>query len=296
MAKFAEEDLPLLRAARGEAPALKPVSVRPPLGIYLRQLWRRRHFIRMQAWALALNQHQGTLLGNLWLIVGPVLDGMVYFFIFGFLFPRGGDIENFIGYVFIGVFLFSFTARSLTGCVRAIDGSRALIRAFTFPRAALPIAVVVRELIALLPVLYAMVIMLLVVPPKAELSWLWVLVPAVIALQAIFNLGAGLIVARLGARIPDIQHVMSYAIRFLMYGSAVIFSINRFDRFPVLKEVVMNSPTFLTLDMTRKLMLWGELPTSEQWLKLIAWAVGLLVVGFLYFWQAEVKYARRAHE
>ena len=295
MAKFAEEDLPLLRAARGEAPELKPVSVRPPLGVYLRQLWRRRHFIRMQAWALALNQHQGTLLGNLWLIVGPVLDGMVYFFIFGFLFPRGG-VENFFGYIVIGIFLFSFTARCLTGCTKTIDSSRSLIRAFTFPRAALPIAVVAREVIAMLPVLYAMVILLLVVPPKAELSFLWMLVPVVLILQAVFNLGIGFFMARLGARLPDIQHVIPYAVRFMMYGSAVIFTIDRFANFPTMQAIIMNSPTFLALDMTRKLMLWGELPTFDQWWKMAAWAFGLLVVGFLFFWQAEVRYARRAHE
>ena len=68
MARFVEEDIPLVRAETGEAPRLKPVSVRPPFFTYLKQLWGRRHFMRRQAWGQTMGQHQGTLLGNLWLI------------------------------------------------------------------------------------------------------------------------------------------------------------------------------------------------------------------------------------
>lgn len=282
--------------ARRGAPPLNVVSARPPLGDYLSQLWKRRHFMRMQAVSMALGQHQATLLGNLWLVLGPLLDGLFYFFIFSVLFPRGGATDNFFGYVLIGLFLFTFTARCMSSCVGIIEGSRGLIRAFQFPRAALPISVVMRELVALLPVIYTLVILVLVVPPKAELTWRWLLVPLVVALQAIFNLGAGFFLARLGARMPDVQHLVPYLVRFLMYGSAVIFSIERFKAVPLVYAMIENSPLFLILDISRQLILWGQTPPAEQWLKLTAWSVVFLVGGFLYFWQAEVKYARRAHE
>lgn len=297
MPRFVEEDLPLYRAASGAAPALRPVNVRPPLGQYLSQLWRRRHFLKKQAWAEATSQHQDTLLGNLWLVLSPLLDGMVYFLIFGVMFPQArGGVDFFFGYIVIGVFLFTFTARTLTSCTKVIESNRGLIRAFVFPRASLPVAVVMRELVALLPAVATLIFLLLVIPPGAPLGWHWLLVPAVIALQCLINLGFGFIMARLGSVIPDLKHVMAYLMRFLMYFSCVIWTVDRFEVFPEpVPTIAEHSPFFLLLDAYRELLLNAALPAAGHWLELSAWAVGALVVGFLFFWQGEVQYGRRAN-
>ncbi|MDO4716407.1 MAG: ABC transporter permease [Propionibacteriaceae bacterium] len=294
MSRFIPDDVALARAQNGEAPALRPVSARPPLHTYIRQLWQRRHFIRMQGWSQAMAQHQGTLLGNLWLIVAPIIDGMVYFFVFGMLFPGSKGIPNFFGYLVIGVFLFTFTSRVLTGCVRCIETDRGLIRAFAFPRAALPVAVVWRELIGLLPVLYALAILLFVVPPYGKLGWAWVYFPGILALQTVFNLGLGFILARLGARLPDLRHLVPYAMRLLLYSSAVMFAIDRFDDHPPLDVIARHNPIFLVLDASRGILLHNTPPAMDTWWQLAAWAFGTLLIGLVFFWQAEVKYARHA--
>ena len=54
---------------RSDMTGLRPVGKRPPLGAYIRQTWRRRHFIWADARARALGTQRGTLLGNIWLIV-----------------------------------------------------------------------------------------------------------------------------------------------------------------------------------------------------------------------------------
>ncbi|MDO4783506.1 MAG: ABC transporter permease [Propionibacteriaceae bacterium] len=296
MSRFIPDDVALARAQRGEAPALRPVSARPPLHRYLGQLWQRRHFISMQGWAQAMGQHQGTLLGNLWLIVAPVLDGLVYFFIFGVLFAGGRGIPNFFGYLIIGMFMFTFTSRVVSNCVRCVDDGRGLIRAFAFPRAALPVAVVWRELIGLLPVLYALAILLFVVPPYGTLGWAWLYFLPLLGLQTALNLGFGLIAARLGARLPDLRHLVPYLMRLLLYTSAVMFAVERFDAHPPLNVIARNNPIFLVLDACRSILLYNRVPAPELWWQLSAWAFGSLVIGMIFFWQAEVKYARNALE
>lgn len=298
MSRFVEEDLPLVRAVEGEAPPLRPVSVRPPLPVYLKQLWQRRHFMRKQAWGQAMGQHQGTLLGNLWLVIAPLLDGMVYFLIFGIMFPgaRRG-VDNFFGYLIIGIFLITFTSRSLTSCTRSLETGRGLMKAFSFPRASLPLAAVWRELIALMPTIYVLVILLLIVPPKATLGWVWFLFPAVVALQLLLNAGLGLILARLGASFPDLKHLVPYFTRILMYASCVMWTIDRFDAFPdPVPEIARNNPFFIVLDMCRDILLDAQMPPTEHWVKLAAWAVGSVLFGIVFFWQAEVKYARNAFQ
>lgn len=294
MSRFVEEDIPLVRAARGEAPKLRPVSARPPLHRYVVELWERRHFMGKQAWALALGQHQGTILGNLWLVISPLLDGLVYFLIFGVMFSgaRRG-VDNFFGYLVIGIFLFSFTSRSLSGATSAILKGQGLLRAFSFPRASLPLAVVWREVIALLPVLYTLVILLLVVPPRGTLSWSWLLFPVLIALQAILNAGLGLLLARLGSAFPDLRHLVPFVLRFLMYASCVMWTIDRFEAFPEpVPTIAEASPFFQILHMARAILLDGMVPPVADWATLTAWAVGAFAVGLVVFWQAEVSYGR----
>ncbi|GAB3296434.1 ABC transporter permease [Epidermidibacterium keratini] len=266
--------------------------MRPPLHTYIAQLWERRHFIKMQAWANAMSQHRGTFLGNLWLIAAPLLDGLMYYAIFGIIFAGNRDVPNFFGFLIIGIFIFTFTARSVTSATRSIPSDKGLIRGFRFPRAALPLAAVWRELIAVLPVLYVLIILLLVVPPKASLGFTWLLLPFILLLQVIFNLGLGFIGARIGAQLPDFQQLIPYLVRAALYGSAVLFAVDRFDNHPPLGEIVRNNPLYLILDMNRSVLLYDDVPPLDSWLKLAAWAVGCLVFGLIFFWRAEVKYAR----
>lgn len=285
---------PSARSKPCSTTALRPVSARPPLHSYLSQLWQRRHFIQMQGWSLAMGQHQGTWLGNLWLVAAPMMDGLVFFLIFGVLFPGGKGIPNFFGYLIIGMFLFTFTSRVATGAVRCIESNRGLIKAFAFPRAALPIALVWRELIGLMPVLYSLAVLLFVVPPYGRLGWTWLLFPVIVGLQSVLNLGLALILARLGAAIPDLRHLVPYLMRLLLYTSAVMFAVERFKDHPPLDLIVRNNPIFLVLDASRSVLLHDQIPAAETWWQLSGWAFSALVIGIVFFWRAEVRYARSA--
>ena len=51
----------------------------PPLVPYLRELWRRRQFAFELARSNLRAQHYNTALGQLWLVLNPLLLGLVYF-------------------------------------------------------------------------------------------------------------------------------------------------------------------------------------------------------------------------
>src|SRR5690625_2231245 len=295
--------------------ALKPVSKRVGLGTYLGQLAERRHFIwadsRTRAFSgnrnmilrmshrlprimsRAFSGNRNMILGNLWLILLPVLDGLAYFLIFGVLLQLSRGMENYVAFLLIGIFMFQFTIRSLNNGATAITGSRNVIRAFTFPRASLPIAIVVREAISMVPVIVTMSVLILVLPPRTDVTWHWVLFPAIFLLQGVFNLGIAFFAARATAHIPDLRHLFSVFGRFWRYGSAVMFPFDRFvGNNPQLMAVLELNPLFIIIDMYRSVLLYGEVPTLRSWLLLTAWAVGTLVLGFLYFWRAEEQYGR----
>lgn len=271
---------------------LAPVSGRPPFREYLTQLLERRHFITLQAWSQSTTQHRGMLLGNAWLILGPALDGLTYFLIFGLILQITRGMENYFGFLVIGVFMFTYTTRCITGSVGVISANRGLIRAFTFPRASLPLASLLREAISMAPVLLTLAILLVAVPPHAQVSSYWLLVPFIFALQTTFNLGLSFIVARLGHAFPDLRHLISYGTRLWMYASAVMFGIERWESIDFLAPYMRSNPMYIFLDSYRTLLLEGAMPSASAWTALTAWSLCTFVFGVVFFWAREVDYGR----
>jgi teichoic acid transport system permease protein len=273
-----------------EPSRLDRVASRPPFGQYVRQLWQRRHFILADAHGRLVSGTRGTLLGMAWLVLTPVLDGVAYYVVFGLLLQVSRGIENFVAYLIVGVFLFSFTSRCLSQGAQSLLNNKNLVRAFSFPRAALPVAAVVREVLNLVPVLAVMVVLVLAIPPVEHLTWRWLLLPGILALQTVFNLGIALIAARATARVPDLRHLLGFVTRFWLYGSAVFFSFERFVEHPDLLRVLQLNPLFIVLDMARDVLLYATTPALGSWALLAAWAAAALALGSLYFWRGEERY------
>lgn len=292
-----------MSAAAGQAPGrretrhevvrlddLEHVFRRPTLDAYLGQLWRRRHFIRADARGRVVSGTRGTLLGVAWLILRPVLDGAVYYVIFGLLLQASRGIDNFLGYLIVGIFLFQFTARCVTTGASSLLAGRNLIKGFTFPRAVLPVAVVVREVFSLVPTLVAMLVLVLAIPPHEDVTWRWLLFPAILALQTVFNTGLALFTARVTAKIPDFTNILSFLMRFWLYGSAVFFSYDQFVDHPTVLRLMELNPMFVVLDMSRDVLLYGVTPALHSWLMLVAWAAVAAVGGLVFFWRGEESY------
>lgn len=271
---------------------LKPVGARPPVRTYLRQLWGRRHFLWAEAHAKVTSGTRETLLGQAWLVISPVLNGLAFFLIFGVILETSRGIPNFLGYLIIGVFLFQFTSQCVSRGAHSIASGRNLIRAFTFPRASLPVSVVLRGMLNLGPVLAAMVLLIVVLPTKERWTAAALLFPAVLALQLLFVTGLTLLFARLAAMLPDLNQLISVALRIWLYGSAVFFSIERFEDFPLVFDIMRANPMFMVLDAARDCLLYGTVPAASTWIGLSAWSLGALLVGFLFFWQGEESYGR----
>lgn len=271
---------------------LQPVGRRPPLRTYALRLWDRRHFIYADSHARVTSGTRQLVLGNAWLVMKPLLDAAVYLVIFGWLLQTNRGIDNFIGYLIIGVFMFGFTARCLNAGASSVAAGRNLIRSFSFPRASLPIATVLRETLHTIPGFVSMMVLVVVLPPHAEVTWRWLLFPLVVALQIVFNLGVAMLAARLVAKVRDLTNLISFFTRFWLYGSAVFFSYDRFVEHPVILEIMKVNPMFQVLDISRDLLLYGETPAARSWLVLGAWSVGVLVVGFVVFWRGEESYGR----
>ena len=304
---------------------LRPSSARPRLFAYIRLVWDRRHFIVAYATARNVSMYTEARLGQLWQVLTPLLNSAVYYLVFGILFQQNRGIYHYTAYLVTGVFIFSFTERSIVVGSTVMRANIALIRALHFPRACLPLAYVMVEFQQLM---VSMVVLFAIVLGTGEpLTWYWLFLVPVLALQATFNMGAALIMARLGAGAQDFSQLIPFLTRIWRYFCGVMYSIASLPAsLPEwAKNVLSLNPAAVYISLTRYAIMASQreyapgaqpynatkcaifnakkipqlqaychptVVTSQLWLAGVGWAVVTLVVGAVFFWQAETRYGR----
>ncbi|MEU3523205.1 ABC transporter permease [Streptomyces sp. NPDC038707] len=289
----AGDDLAALAARHG----LSVSGARPSLPQYVRQLWARRHFIGAFATAKLTAQYSQAKLGQVWQVMTPLLNAAVYYFIFGVLLGTKQNVPDYVPFLVTGIFVWTFTQSSIMAGTRAISGNLGLVRALHFPRAALPISFALQQLQQLLFSMCALAVILLVFGVPVAASWL-LAVPALV-LQFTFNAGVSMIVARLGAKTPDIAQLMPFLLRTWMYVSGVMWSIDKIaahDDLPRLVTVLLQiNPAAVYIDLMRFALIDSfqahQLP-PHVWAAAAGWALLAGAGGFIYFWKAEETYGR----
>ena len=269
---------------------LKKMGVRPKFWSYIRHTWALRQFIFTRALFSSESANSQTRLGRWWLVVNPSLQGLAYGLVFGFIL---GDLrpENFVPFLIIGVFMFSFFSGSLSGGASSLTSNMGILTSLSFPRISLPLSVVIRQLIDFLPQLALLVPLLLVF--GQQIRWDWFLVVPIIALFSVFNAGVALIAARLASQILDIANFIPFLIRILFYTSGIFFEIDRIlGKFPTLLEIAKLNPVYTFLSLSRGALLnEGEIAPS-LWIIAFMWSLLTFVVGVIFFWRAEAKYGK----
>lgn len=289
--KTAQQIVAALESRGYQTEGLAPIGVRPRLGEYLAQLWDRRHFIWMDARHRVATQNSKNRLGGLWLLLRPLLDALMYYLIFGVILSRVLEgVENVPAFIIVGILMFRSTMRSISTGPSILSSGRSMIRAFTFPRASLPIAAELRDMLQMQYTIGVMLLLIMVIPPYESPEWTWFLILPIYVLQFLLNLGIALFTARIGFQIPDVSQLMSFVGRFMMYGSGVIFPIDRWSDNAVVTTIIQINPVYHMIVMYREVIIDGVVPASEHWMVLGAWAAGLTLFGFLYFWRGEATY------
>ncbi len=284
-------DGPAVRALVDEW-GLTSSSARQPVGSYLRELWNRRDFITAMGSGRKSAQYRDTSLGRLWQVLGPILNAIVYYFIFGVLLQTSKGVENYPAFLIIGVFTFTYTQRVVTGGTKAIANNRNIIRAIHFPRAVMPLSVIVQEVQQ--QVVSLGILAVIVLLTGEPITWLWVLVPIVVVLQTVFNVGLCMLVARWTAASRDVAQLVPFVMQTWRYLSGVMFSIPVFtaDLAPWVEKVLYLNPMTGYIELMRYCLLTDYAIPQYLWPVAAGWALVFLVVGFVVFYRAEESYSR----
>lgn len=278
-----------------ERHGLTRVGVRPRLTTYLTDLWRFRHLTWSMAKGEFVSQHRDNYLGLLWSVINPILLGVAYYLIFGVLLDLRRDVGNFIAFLTIGLFTFTFLSVALTSGSKALLGKVGVMRSLAFPRVILPVVVVVSGFVSNLPAFLVLVLIALLT--GEPVTWSWLLFPVALLVVAVMGLGMALIVSRVVHGARDLANLVPLIVRLLRYVSGVFFSIEArvaaIDSAPIwVGPMLQYQPTAVALDIVRQTLMEESPLDLTTWAVAVFWAVFFVVCGFVVFWRAEGTYGR----
>lgn len=270
-------------------------GVRPGFVAYLQELWHFRHLTWSMAKGEVISEYQDNHLGWLWALINPILLGVSYYLIFGLLIGTSRGIDNFVTFLTIGLFVFIPISLVLASGSKSLLSKMKMIRSLSFPKVILPVTVTFAHFVSALPAFAVLVIIALISGETPTLEWL--LFPVALLVVLVMCMGIALIGSRLVHAFRDLANLMSLITRLLRYVSGVFFSVEasiaRFDGAPAwVGHALEYQPVAVALTLCRE-PLMAEYPVRwETWWVALAWAFGLLIVGFVYFWRGEGSYGR----
>ncbi len=271
-----------------EDAGLRDVHIPSGLRPYVAAMWSRRSYVWYVARSTLREKQMNSVLGNIWHLLNPLLQIAVYYVIFGVVLEVDRGVDNFITFLAIGTLAYTFCQRSTLSGAGSIVKNLGLVRAVEFPRAVLPFTSTLTETLSMLPSLLVIGVVAVVTGETPSPRWL-LLIP-VMGVLAVFNLGAALFAARATSVVRDVEQILPFVFRILLYASGVLFSAAEFAEGSYRWFFTLN-PVYAFLTIARWTILGSDVSLSLL-LSAGIWTVVLTVTGFLWFRAGEASYGR----
>ena len=259
----------------------------PPMRDYLRTLWGRRTFIAEFSRSELREKNYGTVFGQLWLVLNPLLLSGVYFLL---IYVIGGSSDaNRFGHLTATLFLFYLISNSLTGGVKAITSGQRLILNTSFPRVMLPFSATVIALFKFVPTLIVFAAIHLLIGLPYSWQMLWAIPIFMIAL--LMGLGMSILISCVNVYFRDVSSMLPYLTRSLLYLSPILYEASSVS--DEIKSLQIANPLFYLLDSWSRVVVYAEAPTTFGLLHSLIWALAIFIVGTYFFLSRERDFAVR---
>jgi lipopolysaccharide transport system permease protein len=192
----------------------------------LGEVWRYRGLLSSFVRRDLIANYQQTVLGPFWIFLQPALTTFVYWIIFSKI--AGVSTDNVPPLLFYlpGVITWSYFSDCLNGSMYTFLQNATLFGKIYFPRLIVPVSNVashsirmgVQLLFFLLLYCYYYFNSATVIP-----NLYIILLPFLMALTALFSLGAGLMISVLTAKYRDLDYTLQFLLRLFMFATPVVY-------------------------------------------------------------------------
>lgn len=221
---------------------------------------QHRYVLHLIARRMLAAMYANSVLGLLWSYVQPALRFIVYYAIFGYVFPSH-NMPFFAMHLFTGIVFVNLFAEAWSQGTRSIWSNGSLIQKLRIPREIFPIAAIEVAAFHTLPQVALLTIFALALGWHFSIS---ALIAGVLGLAiiAVFACALGLIFSALNVLYRDFQNIVQTLLQFIHFLVPMMYSFSRIwahhADHPVLYQLYMANPVAQGVLLLQKLF-WYSL-------------------------------------
>lgn len=251
----------------------------------LRTLLTQRQLLQDFAWRELRSRYKGSALGFGWNFAMPLLQLAVFYILFGVLFgirPRTATGEqSYAVFLFVGLLPWTFFASSLSSGAASILANGAIVKKVRLPLQLLPAASVLSNLANYLLSLVVLFAVLAIFGPRNPQGL--VVLPLLVALQIVMNLGFAYLFAAANVFFRDVQHILTILLTAWYFLTPVLFSVSIVANRPTEELLLYLNPMAAVIVSYQRALLDGLAPEWGRLAYSAVWAVAIFLAGFAYF-------------
>ena len=222
-------------------------------------------------------RYKGSLLGFFWTILNPILQLVVYTFLFSLVLRTG--IDKYYLFLFVALVPWLFFSSCLVGGSGIILGQKDLVKKIYFPLEVLPIAHVCSNFVNML--LSFIVIFVVVIFAGNGITTAILYLPIVMIVEFVLCLGVAFITSAITIYFRDMEQILGILGMAWMYLTPIMYSV---DMVPVeFHNIFLINPMSPIILAYRSILYYGQAPEITVLIHGLLLGLVVLVIGFVLF-------------
>lgn len=252
----------------------------------LKELYEYREMIVSLVRKDLRGRYKKSVLGFLWTFVNPLLQLVVYNFVFKLILRT--DVPKFYLYLFVGLIPWIFFSAAMTGGSVSIISQKDLIKKVYFPRQVIPISYVTSSFVNMLLSFIVVVAVSIISGVKLKLLGILCL-PVIMIVEYFFALGIAMITSATTVYFRDLEHILGIVSMAWMYATPICYPASIV---PEQYRMLFNlNPMTPIIEAYRAVLYEGSVPRLSTLTEAVVLGIVFLLIGFAVFGKLQKGFA-----
>lgn len=207
------------------------------LELNFREIYRYRDLLMLFVRRDVVAMYKQTVLGPVWFFIQPILTSLIQFVVFGKIANIPSDGVPYFLFVLAGNVLWNYFSISFTATADTFKKNEAIFGKVYFPRAIMPLAVTISNLLKFLVQFVFFIAVLGYIMwrgGQVNPNIYMVLTPVILLAMALISMGFGMLITSMTTKYRDFTFLLSFGVGLLMYLTPVVYPTSLvLDRFPL---------------------------------------------------------------
>ena len=252
----------------------------------IKEIWNYRDMILSLVHRDLRGRYKGSVLGFFWTFLNPLLQLLVYTFVFSVIMRAG--VEDYYLFLFVALVPWTYFSSALAGGANCILSQSNLVNKIYFPRKVLPLSHVLSQLVNML-LTYIVVIVVLLISGKGANLVAWAFFPVVVLQETLLAIGFVFLLSAVTVFFRDMGYFVSVFMMLWQFVSPVMYGV---DMVPEeFRSVFGLNPMTPVIIAYRDIFYYKKIPELSTFLSGTVMGIVVLVIGWIVFGRLQRRFA-----